>query len=401
MATTSTEAPSVATATPRDRLLDGIRGYAIILVLLSHTWILAGAERVDGWNEIEWLMSSGDYAVTIFFVVSGFLATRGMLRELDVTGRFRPGVTWLRRWIRISAHVYTLVVVVLVLTAVNWNMMVAYQNNDTGESAWRIVTYTWNGYVREYALLARPDLGHLWYVCTDLWVIGFIVLLVFLVGRWRLALISSLCAALVVVMLYRNHVYDTEGEWSALIRVQTRADGLLWGALAAAVLPYAQRLKPYATSALIASTALLVPLLGATVHADGYFGWGGLLLNIDMFVWVLAVTMSRPVPFLTRTLGWRPLAVAGRYSLVLYIWHYPLFWFLSKEELGLGWWQLTAVGYALTLALAVVAQIFIERPTQRWLRSDKWHALDRGIAPALAAGARKGRDQLREQVANR
>ena len=85
-------------------------------------------------------------------------------------------MTWLRRWIRISAHVYPLVILVLAMTAVNWNMMVAYQDTDTRESALRIVTYTWNGYVRENAFAARPDLGHLWYVCTDLWVIGLILL---------------------------------------------------------------------------------------------------------------------------------------------------------------------------------------------------------------------------------
>jgi peptidoglycan/LPS O-acetylase OafA/YrhL len=399
MATTSTESPTVATATPRDRLLDGIRGYAIILVLLSHTWIVAGAERVKSWHGITWLMSSGDYAVTIFFVVSGFLATRGMLREIDRTGRFRPGVTWLRRWIRISAHVYALVVVVLVMTAVNWNMLVAYQHNNTRESAWHIVTYTWNGYVRDNALAARPDLGHLWYVCTDLWVVGLILLLVFLVGRWRPALLAALVGALVVVMLYRQHVYETQGEWAALISLQTRADGLIWGALAAVVLPYAQRLQRYAGLALVAATVLLIPLLGAVIEPSGYFGLGGWLLNLDMVVWVLAASMATPPWFLTRTVGSLPLAVAGRYSLVLYIWHYPLFWYLSKDEMGLSWWRLTLLAYGLTLVISIAAQLIIERPTQRFLRSDSWQVFDRGIGPAVLHGVRRGRDEVRQRVA--
>jgi peptidoglycan/LPS O-acetylase OafA/YrhL len=398
MATSSTEAQGVQPGTPRDRLLDGIRGYAIILVLLSHTWIVAGPERVDSWSEITWLMSSGDYAVTIFFVVSGFLATRGMLRELDRTGGFRPGVTWLRRWIRISAHVYALVLVVLVMTAVNWNMLVAYQNTNTRESAWRIITYTWNGYVREHAFEARPDLGHLWYVCTDLWVIGLILLTVFLVGRWRPVLLVTLAGALLVVMLYRHHVYETEGVFSALIRVQTRADGLLWGALAAVVLPYAQRLQRYAAAALVASTVLLIPLLGAVVDESGYFGLGGWLLNMDMFVWVLAVSIARPPAFLTNTIGWRPLVIAGRYSLVLYIWHYPLFWYLSKDETGLSWWKLTILAYILTLVISLTAQLVIERPTQRWLRSEKWQVFDRGIGPAILHGLKRGRDEARERI---
>ena len=384
-----------ATAT-RDRVLDGIRGYAIILVLLSHTWIVAPA---GDWTAVTWLFSSGDYAVTIFFIVSGFLATRGMMRELDRTGRIRPGVLWLRRWIRISAHVYPLVILVLAMTAANWNLMVAYQGTNTRESAFRIITYTWNGYVREHAFEARPDLGHLWYVCTDLWVIGLILLVVFLVGRWRPVLAVTLAATLLVVMLYRHHVYQTEGVFSALIRVQTRADGLLWGALAAVVLPWVQGLKRYAVPALVASTVLLVPLLGAVEDESGYFGLGGWLLNIDVVVFVLAVALATPPAYLTRTVGWGPLALAGRYSLVLYIWHYPLFWYLSKNETDWSWQTRTVLAYLATLVIAILAQLLIERPVQRWLRSEKWHALDRGFGPALLTLLRQGRDEALARIA--
>jgi peptidoglycan/LPS O-acetylase OafA/YrhL len=390
------QAVESAVTTTRDRMLDGIRGYAIVLVLLSHTWIVA---PTGNWTAVTWLFSSGDYAVTIFFVVSGFLATRSMLRELDRSGKIRPGVIWLRRWIRISAHVYPLVVLVLALTAANWNLMVAYQGTDTRESAFRIITYTWNGYVRENAFAARPDLGHLWYVCTDLWVIGLILLVVFFVGRWRPVLVIGLASALLVVMVYRQHVYETEGVFSALIRVQTRADGLLWGALAAAVFPWARKLERYAVPAMWASTVLLVPLMGAVEDESGYFGLGGWLLNIDMAVFVLAVAMARPPRFLARTVGWGPLALAGRYSLVLYIWHYPLFWYLSKNETEWSWQTRTLLAYVITLLIAVVAQLLIERPVQRWLRSDKWHAMDRGIGPALVVAARRGKDEAWSRIA--
>ncbi|MEO6512187.1 MAG: acyltransferase [Nocardioides sp.] len=385
-----------ATARTRDRMLDGIRGYAIVLVLLSHTWIIA---PTGNWTAVTWLFSSGDYAVTIFFVVSGFLATRAMLRERDRTGKIRPGVIWLRRWIRISAHVYPLVILVLALTAANWNLMVAYQGTNTRESAFRIITYTWNGYVRQHALEARPDLGHLWYVCTDLWVIGLILLIVFLVGRWRPALVATLVATLLVVMVYRHHVYETEGLFSALTRVQTRADGLLWGALAAAVFPWVQRLQRYAVPALWASTVLLVPLLGAVVDPSGYFGLGGWLLNIDMAVFVLAVALTSPPRLLARTVGWGPLALAGRYSLVLYIWHYPLFWYFSKNDTEWSWQTRTLLSYLITLLISITAQLVIERPVQRWLSSDKWHALDRGIGPALVAAAIRVKDEAWSRIA--
>ncbi len=55
-------------------------------------------------------------------------------------------------------------------------MLDGLQHTNTRGLGLHIVTYTWNGYVLHNALEARPDLGHLWYVCTDLWVIGLIVL---------------------------------------------------------------------------------------------------------------------------------------------------------------------------------------------------------------------------------
>jgi peptidoglycan/LPS O-acetylase OafA/YrhL len=150
---------------------------------------------------------------------------------------------------------------------------------------------------------------------------------------------------------------------------------------------------------LVVSTLMLIPLMGAVVDEAGYFGLGGWLLNIDMVVFVLAASMATPPPYLlSRTLGWGPLVVAGRYSLVLYIWHYPLFWYLSKNQTEWNWQTTTLVAYALTLVIAVLAQILIERPTQRWLRSDKWHALDQGIAPAVVRSARQGVDEAKERI---
>ena len=82
---------SETTASPRSRLrvLDGLRGFAIVLVVLSHTWIVAPVWDEDN-GAYKVLMSSGNYAVTIFFVIRALLATRGMLRQVDRGGGSVP-----------------------------------------------------------------------------------------------------------------------------------------------------------------------------------------------------------------------------------------------------------------------------------------------------------------------
>jgi peptidoglycan/LPS O-acetylase OafA/YrhL len=357
-------------------VFDGLRGIAIVLVVLSHTWILVAKPHSE---VLRILFSSGNYAVSIFFVVGGFLATRGMLRQLENTGSLRFGVIFARRWIRLSSQVYPLVITVLALTAIDTNMA-AYRLNDTRESAFRIVTYTWNGYVRTHAFEARPDLGHLWYVCTDLWVIALILLLVFMLGRRRWALFSALAACTLLVMIYREHVYNgPNGEFVALISVQTRADGLLWGAMAAVALPWVRVLADDAARVGTAAVVALVPLMWAVNSDARYFSLAGWALNVTLSLFVMSMSIAPPARYVSIGLGWRPLVALGRYSLVIYIWHYPIFWYISRNTPDWlpGWRTLT--GYLATLAIAVVAQWLIERPVQRWLRSEFWRPFDGGF----------------------
>ena len=66
--------------------LDGIRGVAIGLVLVAHLVGLNGAGLVG---------------VLVFFVLSGYLITRLLLREVDGTGRVDLRQFYLRRALRL------------------------------------------------------------------------------------------------------------------------------------------------------------------------------------------------------------------------------------------------------------------------------------------------------------
>ena len=93
--TTTSAAPATR---PRLLALDGLRGIAIALVVLSHTWVLTQMPD-EGPGRV--LMTSGNYAVAYFFAIGGFLATRALLREVESRGQVRPAIFFVRRWIRI------------------------------------------------------------------------------------------------------------------------------------------------------------------------------------------------------------------------------------------------------------------------------------------------------------
>ena len=68
--------------------LDGLRGLAVLAVMLFH----AQVPQVRG----------GFLGVDIFFVLSGFLITSQLLREVHIAGRIRWGRFFIRRLIRLQ-----------------------------------------------------------------------------------------------------------------------------------------------------------------------------------------------------------------------------------------------------------------------------------------------------------
>src|SRR5258708_1901857 len=67
--------------------LDGIRGLAVLGVVTFHTW--------------PQIARDGGLGVTVFFVLSGFLITRLLLKEHDAVGRISLGRFYMRRALRL------------------------------------------------------------------------------------------------------------------------------------------------------------------------------------------------------------------------------------------------------------------------------------------------------------
>src|SRR5699024_5844581 len=87
-------APSRSSFRPE---LQGLRALAVGLVLLFHLW----PERISG----------GFVGVDVFFVVSGYLITGHLYRELSSTGTISLAKFWARRVMRLLPLAFTVLVV--------------------------------------------------------------------------------------------------------------------------------------------------------------------------------------------------------------------------------------------------------------------------------------------------
>lgn len=348
----------------RERLaaVEGLRGIAIVLVVVSHVWVLWPTQGAQA-TAIGGLFRSGNLSVSVFLVLAGFFLVRSLLRDAEV-GRIDIKESILRRWARVSAHVYTLVLAMLVVTALDAPS--TYAPSDTARSALRIVTYTWNWFAMREPLLSRPDGGHLWFTSVYLQVTVALVLLVAALVRRRLVLIVTLIGLVVAVTVWRAWSAANEGEWVAFLRTTTRMDGMLWGALLATVLPWLPRLSRQAASALLAVSAAGILLLFLTASDSTYFGAAGVAVCLATSLFLWAATSGGGGPVAT-VLSRRPVVLLGTYSMALYIWHYPVFWWTSRHFEA---WEPTPkiiVAMAIVVVLTWAAQRWVEDPVSAWL----------------------------------
>lgn len=372
----------------RQSALDGLRGLAMVLVVLSHGWAIA---PYDAWMDRPWrqLIGSGNYAVTIFFVVGGYFLITSMLREADRDGRIDILREVLRRALRIAIPVYVLLGTVLAVAAMQSTP--DYSPESTRRSLAAIATFTWNWFLQNAALVARPDLGHLWYVSVYMQVtIALVIFATVTLRRRRLAM-ALLATAIVAITAWRFNVAANETIYQGLLRTTTRGDGMLWGALAAyaihdKVLP--ARWSRFGAPALGLGALAFTALITIPSTPPDYLRWLGLIASVAVVAMVVGLQWLSPTSLLARPLQWRPLARIGHNSLSIYIWHYPLFWFIGHHSDRWAW-QLSAIValIALTVIVALTREL-VEQPVAGMI--DRWALTSRRPDSAVPEGDADG-----------
>lgn len=183
--------------------LDGVRGLAILMVLVDHLMLFnnnTGNRWLDGLSAVRGL---GGIGVDLFFVLSGFLITGILYDTLRDAHYFRN--FYMRRFLRIFPLYYGFLLLLILLTPllhVSWGgrqfVLLGYLQNT---SLWFPIADFHPGDL--------VDLNHFWSLAVEEQFYLFWPMLVFLAKdrRWlmRLALVLSACALGFRVALYLLH----------------------------------------------------------------------------------------------------------------------------------------------------------------------------------------------------
>lgn len=330
--------------------LDGLRGLAILLVIVSHffgeTLHLTGLAYTL-------TRPAGGLGVELFFVLSGFLITSILAREHSKSGRIDLKKFYIRRTLRIWPAFYTFLATVAVLTAVGALDVTAWEMIAAGLFIWDyapgveslVLTHTWSIAIEEQFYLIWPAVvlclkpkKALWFCLAGLAAVPF----------------------LRVVTYFLSDPKSRETIWQML---HVRADSLLMGCLLALVLTLRpdiwatlQRMTARYHLALIAVPVLLASgLLAQAVGGAWQMTVGYSIENLAWAV-VLVAVMTEGNRF-RAIMSWRPLVLVGTISFSLYLWQQL---FLVAADGALFAHPLVAL-FA-SFATATASYLIIERP---------------------------------------
>lgn len=365
---------------PKLAEIEGLRAVAVVLVVLYHL----GVGRLAG----------GYVGVDVFFVVSGFLITGLLLREIEQAGSVSLAGFWARRIRRIvpMATLVTVVTVVVGLALFEGNrarQLVQVGLGAVGFCANLVLDALTGDYL---AGVVNPSpLQHYWSLGVEeqfylVWplVVYAIVRLARRAWRPTLVVFSALAIA---GSLWASIRHAQPGATSGYFLPHTRAWEILVGAVLAIFAVAIGRLPNVLRAALGWAGVLAVVVAAVRFDAETAFpGTAALLPVLGAAAVIVAGDASGGPVVVLRA---RPLQYIGGVSFALYLWHWPLIVF-SEHLYGKADWIGRVAIVAIALLFAEVSRLVVENPLRwnRWLSFQPSRSIVAGLtAVALFLGA--------------
>jgi peptidoglycan/LPS O-acetylase OafA/YrhL len=361
---------------------DGVRGAAVLTIVIAHMVVLLPVHALL-------VIPGATASLDAFFVLSGFLISALLLKEQAKRGTIGAVPFYRRRVLRLLPALYVMVLV----TALFAYFTHQWQHTET-QSIFSVVFYYSNYYsASDPSPFGIPKLTigfqHLWSLSFEeqFYVFWPWITIVLLTIRTRLrTVVIVLLSLIALVALHRFLLFqETHRWWQILIRTDTRADAILWGALVAHLWIRGKEPKRGIRFAALVASAYLLGCLFLTTEYSPFVFWGGFVgIDISCAVILLAILDGRWIG--RHVFEFRPLVALGLVSYGFYLWHLPVFFAVAHYDAHWSDVVRVVVALSITLALTLLSWFLMERPLMRW--SKKLSARDE--ARRAAAGGAAG-----------
>jgi peptidoglycan/LPS O-acetylase OafA/YrhL len=343
--------------------LDGLRGLAVLAVLLYHggvTWAAGGHLGVDA-----------------FFVLSGYLITSLLLNEW----REEQTIALLAFWSRRARRLLPALFVMLVGMALFCLFVAKPDNLDQLRADgiatlfysmnWRLI---WSG--QDYFnLFTSSPFEHMWSLAIEeqYYLIWPIFTLAVMRLRKSPRFMFGLCLSLAIVSaLWMFKLYDPEQNPSRLYYgTDTRAQSLLIGSALAALLASGVTITATARRVLLAAAGLALVILGfswmRTPYTEPVLYHGGFFVSACLVGVIITACTHLGANPVRSVLSFEPLRRIGIISYGVYLCHWPIYAWLNDERTGLARTslRLLALRLAVTFAVATASFFLLEKPIRQ------------------------------------
>jgi peptidoglycan/LPS O-acetylase OafA/YrhL len=339
--------------------LDGLRAVAVLSVMLYHGGVS--------------VFSGGFLGVDVFFVLSGYLITTLLLLEWEGSGRLDLPAFWGRRARRLLPALFLVLVAVL---AFSWSLTGNAAATVRGDavatlfyvSNWWYI-FSGNSYFEQFQ--DPSPLTHTWSLAIEeQWYVilplALVLLLPRLRGRRRLAMGFGALALLSALWMAVLHSPGNDPS-RVYYGTDTRLHALLVGAFLACVFtPGAmQRLGRWGRWLAVGALAGAGAMFVVASDTSAWLYHGGFLVMAVLSAVLLASVIAAPRGPVARGLSTRPVVWVGRISYGLYLWHWPVYVFLSPSRTGMSGVGLLVLRLAVTFAVATASYYLVEMPIRR------------------------------------
>lgn len=407
----------------RNLALEGLRGFAILLIILYH------------FNEH--LMPGGFVGVEIFFVLTGFLITRSLLptapaasapkdpipaqplskkaakkqkkalKRLHNQPPVPPPVSpqkaptyssyISKRFVRIYP---------LMLTVAGVSVVAAYLLNKDAlvaakKSALWVLTSSFNWYSilnnGDYFAASSPEIfHHLWFVSLIVQmyiIIPLVVLAAKALGKkssktTRIAGITLTAILAIASATEMAALFQTTTDASDVSRLYYGTDTHSFGVFLGMCLTFAlaKKVKTHSALSIAAFTAFSYLTIVAFTQKEGLFTFSGGLFLVGVAVAIIIADAQSDSSWMKPMLAWKPLTVLGKYSYGLYLWHWPIY-VLMKSSVHISKpisdWLVPYASFALAALLTLGTFYLIEKPLKSLKVAKKSGALIARIVVAI------------------
>ena len=372
-----------SSAQRRDILLDAWRGVSVLLVILYHivefrfepifrgaadgitTPTLLSAHGIVRWTKhqaVRELEYAGPLGVQIFFVISGYIITKLLLREYGRNGRVSLSAFYLRRAFRILPPLWLMLGATFIFSAAGY----IYVDRQSFLMAASFLCNT-------HASSCSWFTGHTWSVATEEQFYLFWPLLLNLLG-FRAVSRAALVLCLLFIAADQFSLLTTSWIHNALSGACIAA-----GALFASSETFRSSVMRAAKLPLMLCAGAL--LFGKPFLKDHVYGLSALEDALTPFLIVFVVfSCSRFREQLEKCTPVRALAAVGLVSYGLYLWQ-ELFLGSPSLYLSHSILRYTPVGVLIVLLSYFLVELPLIRVGARWSRS----LIARGMAASAAA----------------